>query len=72
MSESLDLSIHGWRGVGPDVEPDLFEWRFRLGFLTVTVCRVCVLTAYQDAKAEAQKLRGAIASAINITDGRRT
>lgn len=72
MNGSLDLSLHAWRGIGPDVEPDLFMWRYRLGFLTLTVCRVCVLSAYQDAKAEASKLRGAMVRAIHLTDQQRT
>ena len=72
MSRSFDLSLHAWRGVGPDEEPDLFVWRYRLGFLTVTTCRVCVLGAYQDARAEASRLRKAIADAVHITEGRRS
>lgn len=44
MNGSLSLDLHLWRGIGPDVEPDLFLWRWRLGFLTLSVCRVCLLT----------------------------
>jgi len=48
MNPSLDLSLHLWRGFGPDREPDLFLIRWRLGFVTVSVCRVCVLGRYRE------------------------
>lgn len=63
MTGSLSLSLHLWRGIGPDVEPDLFVFRWRLGFLTVCVCRVCVLERYR-------KLKAAIGQAIATTEGR--
>ncbi len=77
MTGSLALSLHAWRGIGPDVEPDLFFWRWRIGFLTLTVCRVCVLAAYQDVKAakdrasrEAEHLRATIRNAVATADRR--
>jgi len=69
VSGSIEVSLHDWRGIGPDIEPDLFVWRYRLGFLTLTVCRVCVLAAYQDTKASADRLRAAIRQALP-TEGR--
>lgn len=68
MSGSLDLSLHLWRGVGPDRQAGLFLWRWRLGFLTLTVCRVCVLGAYREAKAEAARLREAMTQALLRVD----
>jgi hypothetical protein len=50
VNRSLDFSFHAWRGIGPDEEPDLFFWRWRLGFVTVTVSRVDVLRAYRKLK----------------------
>lgn len=70
MTRSLDLSLHAWRGLGSDIEPDLFFWRWRLGFVTVTLCRVCVLKAYQDAKAEAAKLRREMERALRLLERR--
>jgi len=51
MNRSLDLSLHGWRGIGPDIEPDLFLIRWRLGFLTIGFCRVCVLDRFRELQA---------------------
>ena len=63
MTGSIGISLHMWRGVGPDVEPDLFVFRFRLGFITVSVCRASLLEAYR-------KLRRTIERAIDDTEGR--
>ena len=78
MTGSLGFILHWWRGIGPDVEPDLFFWRWRVGIVTVTVCRVCVLAKYQDTKAalarataEAARLRQTIDSAVAISEKRR-
>lgn len=47
LSPGLSISLHWWRGLGGDTEPDLFCWRLRLGFLTVSIDKVDVLKAYQ-------------------------
>lgn len=47
MSPGISLSLHWWRGIGPDVEPDLFLFRWRLGIATVSVCKVCLLDSYR-------------------------
>lgn len=70
MTRSLDLSLHAWRGIGSDEEPDLFFWRWRLGFVTVTLCRVCVLAAYQDARAEAARLRREMLETLRMLERR--
>lgn len=71
MNRSLDLSFHAWRGIGSEPEPDLFEWRYRLGYVTVMLCRVCVLAAYQDARAAAAKLRRTIEGVVtDLEEGR--
>lgn len=64
MNHSLDLSVHGWRGVGPDREPDLFLIRWRLGFVTVGVCRVCLLDSYR-------KLRRTIVESVVRSEEKR-
>ncbi len=61
MTGSLSLDLHWWRGIGPDVEPELFVWRWRLGFVTLSVCRVCLLTRIH-------QLREAIQHAIDKSD----
>lgn len=70
VTRSLDLSLHAWRGIGPDDEPDLFLWRWRLGFVTVTVSRVDVLRAYQELKARAEQLRETAREAVRRLEGR--
>lgn len=57
MSPGISLSLHWWRGFGPDVQPDLFWWRYRLGLATVSVERADLLAAYR-------KLRAAIVDRI--------
>lgn len=64
MNGSIDLSLHGWRGIGPDIEPDLFVWNYRLGFATLSISRVPVVRAYQDVKRSAERLRAAIREAL--------
>jgi len=69
MNPSLDLSLHGWRGIVLwSREPDLFFWELVLGFATLRICRVCLLAKYQEAKAEAAKLRRAVASAVHTSE----
>lgn len=63
MNGSLSLDLHFWRGIGPDKEPDLFVWRYRLGFLTVGIARVNLLDRIH-------QLRAAIERAITKSEGR--
>jgi hypothetical protein len=45
---ALYIRFHRWRGVTLfNSEPDLFSHVFRLGFVTVYVCRQCLLEAYR-------------------------
>lgn len=78
QDKSLKVELHGWRGIGADIEPDLFFWRWRFGVVSISICRVCVLGAYWQMKArvedlkaeahnarmEAERLRGTIAKAL--------
>lgn len=58
---AIYIRFHGWRGIAlTNDEPDLFSFVFVLGFLTVHICKRCVLTAYQ-------KLRGTIE---HVVEGR--
>lgn len=61
MTGSIDLSIHWWKGIGPDREPDLFLIRWRLGFMTIGVCRVCLLSKIHE-------LRAVIREAVNKSE----
>ncbi len=55
----LYLRFHGWRGMSlVNIEPDLFHWVGRFGFVTVYVCKTCLLDAYR-------KLRRAIEKAVD-------
>lgn len=47
MSPGITFSLHWWRGFGPDIQRDLFWWRYRLGFATVAVERADTLAAYR-------------------------
>ncbi len=46
MSPGIALELHWWRGIGPTVQRDLFFYGYRFGFLTVSVCKVCVIDSY--------------------------
>lgn len=62
MSPGITISIHFWRGFGPDTQCDLYYWqRFRLGFVTVSLDRTDTLTAYR-------KLRVSIERAVERAD----
>jgi hypothetical protein len=64
MKGGILIRFHRWRGFTLfNAEPDLFSHVFKLGFVTVYVCRVCLLAAYR-------KLRSTIAEAVNMTEGR--
>lgn len=55
MSPAITLSVHWWRGIGPEVQANLFFYGYRLGFVTVSIERDSVLAAYRvlrDAMAE--------------------
>jgi hypothetical protein len=47
MSPGISLELHWWRGIGPTVQRDLFFYGFRFGFLTLSICRVCVIDSYK-------------------------
>jgi hypothetical protein len=55
LSPAVTLSVHWWRGIGPEVQANLFYFGFRLGFATISVERESVMAAYRvlrDAMAE--------------------
>jgi hypothetical protein len=61
---ALYLRFHRWRGFAlTNVEPDLFHVVFRLGFVTVYVCKRCLLEAYR-------KLRTTIEEVVGKEEGR--
>jgi hypothetical protein len=47
MSPGIALTLHWWRGIGPEVQANLFFYGFRLGFVTISVERESVLEAYR-------------------------
>ena len=63
MSPGVGFTLHYWRGIGPDREPDLFVWRYRFGIATVCIERVSLLEAYR-------KLRRTIEQALDAGEGR--
>ena len=64
MNPAISLSLHWYRGFGPDIQRNLFWWHFRLGFLTLAVERVDVLDSYR-------KLRSTIENAVvDVSEGR--
>lgn len=63
MSPGISVSLHFWRGCGPDIQRDLFVWRYRLGLLTLSVERADVLAAYR-------KIRAAAQEALDTMEGR--
>jgi hypothetical protein len=61
---ALYIRFHRWRGFAlTNVEPDLFHVVFRLGFVTVYVCKRCLLEAYR-------KLRTTIEEVVGKEEGR--
>lgn len=64
MSPGISLALHWWRGFGPDVQPDLFWWRYRLGFATLSIERADLWEAYR-------KIRDAMVKRVeNDREGR--
>ena len=56
------IRIHRWRGFSrSNVEPDLFHHVARLGFVTVYLCKRCLLEAYR-------KLRETMQDAVARAD----
>jgi len=56
------IRLHRWRGFSrSNVEPDLFHYVAKLGFVTVYLCKVCLLDAYR-------KLRATVQEAIALAD----
>jgi hypothetical protein len=47
MSPGITVSLHLWRGIGGDVQRELFSWRYRFGFVTVAIERTDILAAYR-------------------------
>lgn len=63
---SLYLRFHVWRGMSfVNIEPDLFHYVFKIGFVTVYICRRCLLDAYRKMKCTAQEALGL----LNRDDG---
>lgn len=61
MSPGLTLELHWWRGIGPTVQRDLFWYGYRFGFLTLSICRVCVIESYR-------KLRETIEQSVETSE----
>lgn len=51
----LYFRFHGWRGFSlANDQGDFFHYVWRLGFVTIYVCRICVLDAYRNMKVAAR------------------
>lgn len=48
--KSITLSFHGWRGFGRAEQGDFFVLSARLGFVTLHICRVCVIERLKQLK----------------------
>jgi hypothetical protein len=61
---ALYLRFHRWRRPSlVNIEPDLFHHVYGLGFVTVYVCKRCLLEAYR-------KLRTTIEEVVGKEEGR--
>jgi hypothetical protein len=57
MSPGITLELHWWRRPGLPAQRELFFYGICLGFVTLSICRVCVIESYA-------KLRDAAAQAL--------
>ena len=55
MSPSFSISAHFWRGIGGDKDFSLFWWRYRLGFLTVSIDKVSLYEAWRKLRDTAEQ-----------------
>lgn len=55
MSPGITLELHWCRGFGPTVQRDLFFYGFRFGFITLSICRVCVIDSYSKLRKSVEK-----------------
>lgn len=46
MSPGLSIEVHFWRGFGPTIQRNLFWYGYRFGFVTVAICKHCVIDRY--------------------------
>lgn len=61
---ALYIRFHRWHGFSLfNSEPDLFSYVFKLGFVTVYICKSCLLGTIR-------KLRAAVKQAIDTSEGR--
>lgn len=61
----LYIRPHGWLGFSlRNAQPDLFHRVFRLGFVTIYVCRTCLLDVIG-------KLRGTMQAALVVSQEQR-
>lgn len=55
---SIALSLHAWRGFGRAAQGDIFICSVRLGFMSLHVCRVCLVERLQQLKAVIEDVEG--------------
>lgn len=48
--KAIYLRFNRWAGIGRAEQGDLFSCAFRLGFVTLFVCRVCLITRIQETR----------------------
>lgn len=71
MSPAFNISIHWWRGIGPDAQLSLFYFGLRLGFITVSIERDWVLEAYRKLRSTLeQRAQHDQAQRMRDSDGR--
>lgn len=66
MSPGITLELHWWRRPGLPAQRELFFYGICLGFVTLSICKVCVIESYRVLRetiesrisADEKKLRG--------------
>lgn len=54
---ALYIRLHNWRGFSLfNPEPDLFHHVWRLGFVSIYVCRQCLLNAYRKLRSTLEQM----------------
>ena len=56
MSPGLSIELHWYRGFGPTVQRNLLFYSFRFGFLTIAICKFCVIDRYAMLRKTAEQI----------------
>lgn len=67
---SIAFDLHAWRGIGRAAQGDFFVFSVRLGFVTLSVCRACVIDRLLQLKALIDDAEKTIVDRQREFDGR--